>query len=175
MSVRAGVCLLLIGLLAACTGYDGIGRIPVDARLVDVERAMGVPSLRWRETDGGETLVYPFGAMGFHTYFVRGDAGGRFVSRENVLTMKHFARLQAGMTQEEVVRVIGPPVPEWTVYFKARDELVWEWRYCDDWSEPARFNVLFDGTTLRLRSTLTATERLRNSFDRFGARAWCGQ
>jgi len=175
MKVGAGIWLLLIGLLAGCAGYDGAGRIPVDARLVDVERQMGIPSIRWREANGGETLVYPFGAMGFHTFFVRGDPQGRFVSRDNVLTMKHFARIQAGMTQEEVVRTIGPPVPAWTIYFKARDELVWEWRYCDDWNEPARFNVLFDGTSLRVRSTLSATERLRNVFDRSGIRTWCGR
>lgn len=172
---RFAVWLFAVGLLAGCAAYDGAGQIPVDARLTDVERTMGVPSLRWKEADGGETLVYPFGAMGYHTFFVRGDASGRFVSRENVLTMKHFARIQAGMTQEEVVRTIGPPVPAWTVYFKARDELVWEWRYCDDWSEPARFNVLFDGTTGRVRSTLSATERLRNAFDRGGFRAWCSR
>jgi len=175
MKARAAIWLLLIGLLAGCAGYDAAGSIPVDARLVDVERQMGIPSLRWREADGGETLVYPFGAMGYHTFFVRGDAQGRFVSRENVLTMKHFARIQAGMTQEDVVRTIGPPVPAWTVYFKARDELVWEWRYCDDWNEPARFNVLFDGTTLRVRSTLSATERSRNVFGGGDRRTWCGR
>ena len=54
-----------------------------------------------------------------------------------------------------------PPVPHWTVYFEARDELVWEWRYCDDWGEPARFNVLFDGTSRRVRSTLSLTESQR--------------
>lgn len=175
MKVSTAIWLLLIGLLAGCAGYDAAGRIPVEARLVDVERQMGIPSLRWREADGGETLVYPFGAMGYHTFFVRGDAQGRFVSRENVLTMKHFARIQAGMTQEDVVRTIGPPVPAWTVYFKARDELVWEWRYCDDWNEPARFNVLFDGTTLRVRSTLSSTERSRNVFGGGDRRTWCGR
>src|SRR5574343_2069727 len=158
--------LTLAGCLAACAGFDAAGRIPVDARLVDVERTMGLPALRWQTPDGGETLVYPFGSMGFHTFFVHGDADGRFVSRENVLTMQHFARIAAGMTQEEVIRTIGPPVPEWTVYFNARDELVWEWRYCDDWNEPARFDVLFDGTTGRVRSTLTATERSRDIFSR---------
>jgi len=174
MKARTGIWLLLFGLLAGCAGYDGAGRIPVDARLVDVERQMGIPSIRWREADGGEILVYPYGAMGYHTFFVRGDPQGRFVSRENVLTMKYFARIQAGMTQEEVVRTIGPPVPAWTVYFKARDELVWEWRYCDDWNEPARFNVLFDGTSLRVRSTLTATERSRIFFGSGDRRSWCG-
>ncbi|MBS1142328.1 MAG: hypothetical protein H6R13_3781 [Proteobacteria bacterium] len=171
---RASAWVLAIGLLAGCAGYDGAGKVPVDARLADVERTMGVPALRWQGPDGGETLVYPFGAMGYHTFFVRGDASGRFLSRENVLTMKHFARIQAGMTQEQVIRTIGPPVPAWTVYFKARDELVWEWRYCDDWNEPARFNVLFDGSSLRVRSTLASTERSRSVFGGGDRRGWCG-
>lgn len=175
MRACAAAWMLAAGLLAGCATYDAAGRLPVDARLAEVERSMGVPALRWQAADGSETLIYPFGAVGFHTFFVRGDAAGRFLSRENVLTMKHFARIAAGMTQEEVVRTIGPPVPQWTVYFKARDELVWEWRYCDDWNEPARFNVLFDGTTLRVRSTLTATERQRFSFGFGDRRVWCGR
>lgn len=174
MSGRLGVWVVMLGLLAGCAGYDAAGRVPVDASLADVEAQMGIPSLRWPEADGGETLVYPFGAMGYHTYFVRGDATGRFVARENVLTSQYFARIRSGMTQEDVLRTIGPPVPEWTVYFKARDELVWEWRYCDDWNEPARFDVLFDGTTGRVRSTLTATERSRDIFSRGRHRVWCG-
>ena len=164
---------VFVGWLAGCANHDAAGRVPVDASLADVEQAMGIPALRWREPEGGETLVYPYGPMGYFTFFVRGDASGRFLSRENVLAMKHFARIEAGMTQEQVIHTIGPPVPAWTVYFKARNELVWEWRYCDDWNEPARFNVLFDGTTLRVRSTLSATERSRNAFDRSGMRSWC--
>lgn len=175
MMRRAAILIVIAGLLAGCATYDAAGRLPVDARLAEVERTMGLPALRWQTPDGGETLVYPFGSMGFHTFFVHGDADGRFVSRENVLTMQHFARIAAGMTQEEVIHTIGPPVPEWTVYFKARDELVWEWRYCDDWNEPARFNVLFDGTTLRVRSTLSATERQRFAFGFGDRRGWCGR
>jgi hypothetical protein len=174
MKKRLAIGLMVVGLLTGCAGYDAAGKVPVDARLADVERTMGIPSLRWREADGGEVLVYPFGPMGFHTFFVRGDAQGRFVSRENVLTMRHFSRIKADMTQEDVVRTIGPPAPEWTVYFKARDELVWEWRYCDDWNEPARFDVLFDGTTKRVRSTMASTERSRNIWGGGDRRAWCG-
>ncbi len=58
----------------------------------------------------------------------------------------------------------APPFRREPSYFKARDELVWEWRYCDHWNEPARFNVLFDATSMRVRSTLTGTERSRNVF-----------
>ncbi|MDE2440666.1 MAG: hypothetical protein KGP14_06550 [Betaproteobacteria bacterium] len=173
MSSRAAIWILAVGLLSGCTGYDAVGRLPVGARLADIERQMGFPALRWQEPGGGETLVYPFGSMGFHTFFVRGDADGRFIARENVLTTTYFNRIGAGMTQEEVIRTIGPPVSAWTVYFKARDELVWEWRYCDAWNEPARFNVLFDGTTLRVRSTMSATERIRAVFEPGTIRTWC--
>ncbi len=117
----------------------------------------------------GKTSFIPSAPMGYHTFFVRSDAGGRFVSRENVLTMKHFARIQAGLTTEDVLRSASArQFPSGPSDFKARDELVWEWRYCDDWNETARFNVLFDGTSERVRSTLTATERSRNLFDRSG-------
>ena len=61
-----------------------------------------------------------------------------------------------------------------TLYFAARDELVWEWRWCDDWSEPARFNVLFDGTSGKVRSTASLTER-QAVFGRGDRRSWCSR
>ena len=42
--------------------------------------------------------------------------------------------------------ILGPSEPSWTACFKTRDEVVWEWRYCDEWNEAARFDVLFDGS-----------------------------
>ncbi|MCK6390664.1 MAG: hypothetical protein L6Q40_06530 [Azonexus sp.] len=173
-NLRRWFATLSLLMLSACAGFGG--DVPAGPqRLVDVERQMGVPAMRWRAADGSETLVYPRGPMGFQTYFVRGNAAGQYVQREGVLDTAHFARIQAGMTPEEVMRVLGPPVVEWTVYFKARDELVWEWRYCDDWSEPARFNVLFDGSTQRVRSTQTATEQLRGILGIGNHRVWCSR
>lgn len=168
------VALLLGLLLAGCAAYDGYSLQPGSSTGAEVIQLMGEPAMRWPEAEGGETLVYPRGPYGFHTYFVRIDAQGRLASRENVLQTKYFARIQAGMTPEEVVRVLGPSVAAWTVYFEARDELVWEWRYCDDWNEPARFNVLFDRSAMRVRSTLAASESMRALFDRRGVRRWCG-
>ena len=168
---RLAIVLLAASLLAGCAAYDGFGLQP-GSRIEDAEQLMGVPAMRWTEADGGQTLVYPRGPMGYHTFFLRSDAMGYLVSRENVLDMRHFARIQAGMTTDDVLRTLGPPVPAWTVYFKARDELVWEWRYCDDWGEPARFNVLFDGTTRRVRSTMSQTESMMGLSDANGRR-WC--
>jgi hypothetical protein len=73
------------------------------------------------------------------------DPDGRLQQIEAVLDMEHFARIEPGKSdQESVLRLIGPPVPQWTNYFKARDELVWEWQFCDAWNQLARFDVLFD-------------------------------
>ena len=149
---RFAIALLAAGLLVGCAAYDGFGLQP-GSRIEDAEQLMGVPAMRWTEADGGQILVYPRGPMGYHTFFVRSDAMGYIVSRENVLVMRHFARIQAGMTTDEVLRTLGPPVPEWTVYFKARDELVWEWRICDGLCQQAKFDVLFDATTGIVRSS----------------------
>ena len=147
--------------LAGCAAYDGY---PLQAGLsskAEVLQTMGRPAEVWPTKSGGETLVYPRGPMGFHTFMMTVDAEGRLLARENALEPRIFALIQPGMTEEDVRRLLGPPVPHWTVYFEARDELVWEWRYCDDWGEPARFNVLFDGTSRRVRSTLSLTEGQR--------------
>lgn len=167
--------LLLSLLLAACAAYDGRGLQPGSSRGDDVRRVMGEPAMRWAEPDGSETLAYPRGPAGYHTYMVRIDRNGVLASIENALEPRHFARLREGMTQDEVLRVIGPPFAGWTMYFKARDELVWEWRWCDDYGEAARFNTLFDGTSGLLRSTASMSERQAVPFGRGDRRNWCSR
>lgn len=171
---RFSSLLLLVG-LAACAGPGGYGQVPGAATLVEIERQIGAPALRWAEPDGGETLVYPTGPMGYHTWFLRTDASGKVLSRTNVLDERQFAKIQPGMREDEVAHLLGPPVAAWTTYFKARDELVYEWRYCNDWHEPARFNVMLDNTSRRVRSTYAASEDLRG-IDRWaGRRGWCSR
>ena len=53
----------------------------------------------------------------------------------------------------DVLRLLGPVFPQNVAYFKARDELVWSWRFCDGLNEQAFFDVLFDARTGRVRST----------------------
>lgn len=171
-SRRALLFGLILG-LAACAGYDGRGLRPGEARLADVERVMGPPAMRWQAPDGALRLAYPRGPLGFHTYMVEIAADGRLSSIENVLEPRGFATVHAGQSMDEVLRLLGPSDPPGTVYFEARDELVWDWRYCDDWNEPAHFYVLFDGTTKKVRSTMSLTEsQIRTSPE---GRAYCGR
>jgi hypothetical protein len=84
--------------------------------------------------------------------------------------MSHFARITPGRdNRESILQLLGPPNPAWTMYFAARDELAWEWLFCDDWSHLARFGVLFDASSGLVRSTLLRPELLGPD----GAAPWC--
>ena len=132
--------------------------------------------MQWTHPDGSRQLAFPRGPAGLQTYMAFIGADGKLQRIENVLTAAGFSRITAGMGQDQVLRTLGPPVPAWTRYFERRDELVWEWRYCDDWSEPARFNVLFDATQAVVRTTLSQTESQLAycGGGDMGGRCWCG-
>jgi len=161
------ITLILALLITACASHDGRGLKPGVSNLDEVVQLMGEPAMRWQEQDGGQLLAYPRGPAGFNTFMVTIGPDGRMTSLHGVLNMKTFALIREGMTQEQVLRILGPSVAAWTIYFERRDELVWEWRYCDPWNEPARFNVLFDNTTKKVRTTQGYPEGKR-------FREWCG-
>jgi hypothetical protein len=156
--MRLFITLLSALLLAACASYSGSGLKPGEARLEDVLSTMGKPAMRWQDADGSLQLAYP---RGIHTFMVRMGTNGRLQKIENIMTMKTFVQIRAGMTKDQVLRILGPSYSPGTAYYKARDELVWEWRYCDEWNEMARFDVLFDGSKGVVRSTLSLTESQR--------------
>ena len=155
---RSFPVLLCSLLFSACAGYSGANLKPGVASEGEVRQVMGAPAKHWELPGGGRQLAYPRGPAGFDTFMVYTDGTGILVRIVGVLNMESFARIQQGMTQAEVLQLIGPPQPQWTAYFKARDELVWEWRYCDSWNEAARFDVLFDASTKIVRTTQTWTE-----------------
>lgn len=150
---KIAATLLVLG-LGACASYSGYG-LKTEAEVLKI---MGPPALRWTLPDGGTQLAYPRGPAGYQTYMIFTDRDGRIVRNVNALEPETLARVQPGQTQEEVLQLIGPPQPQWTAYFAARDELVWEWRVCDDWHEASRFDVLFDGHTKTVRTAYSRTE-----------------
>jgi len=144
----------LVFLLSACASYSGSNLKPGLATLPDVLAAMGEPAMRWDDPDGRVQLAYPRGPSGTQTFMVLLAADGRLAQIKNVLDSEHFARIESGKSdQNAVLRILGPSQPHWSAYFKARDELVWEWRFCDSWGQLARFDVLFDATSGIVRST----------------------
>lgn len=171
---RLSVATVLL-LLCGCASLSGPGLQPGVSTRVDIDRIMGPAAMVWSEPNGSEQRAYPTGPAGFQTWMATLDNSDRLVQIENVLDEAHFARIQTGMSQDEVLRVLGPAWPGWTVYYAARDELVWEWRYCDVFREPARFDVLFDGKSGKVRSTLSTPERLSLPWGRGNRRDWCSR
>ena len=154
-----GVLVLFSSLIvAACASYGGSGLKPGEARLEDVHAVMGQPAMHWQDADGSRQLAYPRGPAGMDTFMVRLGPNGKLQTIENVLDARHLADVKAGMSKEEVLRILGPSDANATVYFEARDELAWDWRYSFI-NEPWRMIVLFDGKSGKVRSTMVMREQ----------------
>lgn len=159
--MKPWIIILSALLPIACGSYLGYGLKPGEDTLENVIQTLGKPAMRWQNQDGSAQLAFPRGPLGYHTYMATIGANGKLRQIGNVLDEKNFARILPGMSKEDVLHIIGPSYPNWTVYFERRDELVWEWRYCDAWNDAARFNVLFDNTSEKVRNTLSLTETQR--------------
>lgn len=151
--IRAMLALPFVIALAGCASYAGRELVVGTSTMPAVIAEMGEPAMRWSGNAGAQQLAYPRGPEGPHTFMVYIDPDGRLSAIENVLVDRYFARIVPEGTQEEVLRLIGPPSSQWTASFGARNELVWEWRYCDSSGQMAKFDVLFDAETRRVRTT----------------------
>lgn len=125
----------------------------------EVLAALGEPALRWQDPDGREQLAYPHGPAGTETFMAFLAPDGRLEKLEKVLNIAHFARIEPGRSDRAaVLRLLGPALASGTSYFARRNELVWEWRYCDEWNGQAFFDVMFDAATGIVRSTMQRPE-----------------
>ena len=146
-------CLATLA-LAGCAGYGGSNLRPGESSLPEVIASMGVPAMTWKDPDGREQLAYPRGPSGTETFMVFIAPDGKLERIDKVLNMEHFGQIRSGESDvASVLRLLGPVPPQNIVYFKARDELVWSWLFCDSWSQQAFFDVLFDATSGRVRTT----------------------
>ena len=155
------VRVLVIGgaaLLSACASYRGSGLQPGVATLPEVVVLMGEPAMRWKDGNGREQLAYPRGPSGTQSFMAFIGTDGRLERIEQVLDMDHFARIEPGKSDKEaVLRILGPSfLPP--LYFRARNELAWEWRFRSSLNQRMFFGVLFDGTTGVVRTTFQREE-----------------
>jgi hypothetical protein len=151
---RRLVPLVGVFVLSACASYSGSNLKAGVSTLDEVVASMGEPAMRWKDADGQEQLAYPRGPVGTQTFMAFIGANGRLERIEPVLNNAHFARIEPGKSDKvSILRLLGPSQPQWTVYYQARDEVDWEWRYCDSLNLTAFFGVAFDATTWVVRST----------------------
>ena len=140
--MRSALSAALGVVLAACASYAGYGLQPGTSTEDDVRRVMGAPALVFDTRDGGRELIYPRGPMGNETYIAFVAQGGSLEAIRQVLNDGTFDALPLGLSEEDVLRRLGPP-RDGMSYSMSRTHS-WDWKYQDAWGYPALFSVTFD-------------------------------
>ena len=116
--------------------------IPVTTE-AQIRDQMGKPETERQFTDGSKRFEYPRGPQGLNTYMVDIGPDGTLQAITQVLTAANFAKIRAGMTEDEVRRLLGKP-GEVAVY-PLKPETVWSWKWREGGvTEEGFFNVHFD-------------------------------
>jgi outer membrane protein assembly factor BamE (lipoprotein component of BamABCDE complex) len=155
---RRNTLTLLAGLAAFMGGCDLIAQKELkvgESTVDDVKTLMGKPDMIWEEKDGSQVLEFSRAPAGHETYHVRISPDGKYLGMKNILTRENFARVVAGMTQDQVRQVLGRATE--TVEFKLKQQTVWSYRHMADPGRKQMFNVHFD-TEGKVVSTSTTDD-----------------
>jgi hypothetical protein len=128
--------------LSGCAGWQGLrGLQPgVDTKESVLER-FGKPGAIWDEADGGKTYEYSSQPFGENCYMVRLAPDGSVRAVDQVLDAKWLAKVDRGMTREQVRRLLGKE--RTVVFFSRLGEEVWDWNVDRMPGSIIRFNVHF--------------------------------
>jgi len=154
MTSRCAVLLLLLSAWVA--GCANFAALPAGTPSQQVQAKHGAPGTVWKNADGTEVWEYPYGPLGRQTYMVTVGTDRAVREVHQVLSEEYFSKVRAGMSRDEVRRLLGTPGQIMT--FDARGEEVWSWRYYEQ--NPMFFNVLFDRAAGTVRTTLRLEEIL---------------
>ena len=133
---------LLAAVLPACDSVSLDKLKPGVTTMAQTRDIMGPPAMEWQDADGSATLEYPRTPNGMVNYMI--DFGPDKILRavRQVLTEANFARVQEGMTRDQVRRLLGQPASE--QYFSLKREYVWDWKTRTESSYAYFFDVYFD-------------------------------
>jgi len=158
--IRKAAYLLFLLAAAGCASYDGRNLHPGISQ-AEVTATMGAPAMEVATEGGGKRLVYPKGPLGTQTFMADVGPDGRLVSVSNVLTDGVFDSMRPGITEKDVLRMIGPPSQ--TMEFPRSNTHAWEYRYMDTWGYVAEFSTTFDANGVMVSKL---KRRLERNFDR---------
>ncbi|MGZ5031788.1 MAG: hypothetical protein ACXWAC_01190 [Usitatibacter sp.] len=140
--MRITTSILLALVAAGCASYDGYSLKPGVSSEADLRSVMGQPAMEYQEGDGSRRLMYPRGPLGNQTFAAEVGSDGILRAIRPVLKEETFNGIRAGMTRDEILRLIGPPGD--TMAFSLSRQVAWDYRYVDVWGYVAIFSVTFD-------------------------------
>jgi len=110
---------------------------------VEVRAKMGNPGFEFRNDDGSVTWEFTRQPSGVHCYMITFGTDQIVQKVDQVLNEANFARVQPGMTRDQIRRLLGQPARVET-FANLREE-VWEWRVEGiPHNEETYFNVFYD-------------------------------
>jgi len=136
---------------------------PPGTSMAEVEARLGKPPVIVKAADGGTVWQYPTGPVGQTTFIVQFGPDQRTKAAYQALTMQEFAKIQRGITRDQVRLLLGPPGE--TMSFGRMNEEVWSYRYQAAASDNRIFNVHFDASTGYVRATSDQVDPLLNPWD----------
>jgi hypothetical protein len=135
-----------LALLGGCAAFLPPPQVSTEAEAL---AAFGKPVQRWNNRDGTTTLEYSTQPMGQTALMITVDGNGTVLRQEDALSQENLARVERGMTREQVSRLLGRHRS--VERFVLSGEEVWDWNvYNDGPGVATRFNVHFiDGKVVR--------------------------
>lgn len=122
-----------------------------------VRQQFGEPVQITERADGSKLLSYPRQPEGWTNYEAEIGADGKLVALRQLLTEANFAKVQPGLTQQEVGKLLGRHARELR-YGTRPGETVWRW-HVQRGQDKKVFDVVFDADGRVLSSQLGDDER----------------
>ena len=125
----------------------------------DVRERFGQPNQIWDEADGAHTLEYTRQPQGAQNYMITIGQDGKMTALRQVLAPDYFAKVQPGMDQQQVRRLLGQPAKRMSYPLKNQAE--WDWNWIDPPNTQKLFTVVFDaqGKVVRSGSTVVLQDK----------------
>lgn len=139
IKTMAGVLVLLA--LAACDPQRIAELEEGVSTEADVRARFGEPEAIWDAGGGERILEYNRQPAGQKNYMIGIGPDGRMTSLRQVLHPGTFAKVRAGMTAQEVRRMLGKPMKK--TPYALKNEVAWDWRYLEPPNQSMVFTVWF--------------------------------
>lgn len=154
MHLRIPALLLAAALLAAGCDERRIEKLEEGVSTEsDVLRQFGEPVQVVEKADGSKMLFYPRQPEGRTNYEIGIGADGKMSSLRQLVTAANLAKVQPGMDQAQVRRLLGRHARTRSYAMKP-DEEVWQWHAMDGQAKKL-FEVTFDRDRKVLSTSVT--------------------
>jgi hypothetical protein len=150
MNTTYSRALLLLFAALFAAGCANFSAINPGASAQQVQALVGAPANVWKNADGSEVWEYPRGPLGVETYMVTLGSDRAVREVRQVLSDENISKLHAGMSRDEVRRMLGSPRD--IGFSGSNDEEIWSWRYREARVRNMELYVQFDRPTGALKN-----------------------